>query len=67
MIMLYIIDDIYSCHDWYVSSTLVEAPTSMLIGTCFMEDLAYMYVIHHFVVLVHDGVHVLVHSYMAYA
>jgi hypothetical protein len=43
-------------HDWYVSSTLVEAPTS-LIGTCFMEDLAYMY---DFVVLVH--VHVLVHS-----
>ena len=30
-------------HDWYTSSTLVEAPTSSLIGTCFMEDLAYMY------------------------
>jgi hypothetical protein len=30
-------------HDWYISSTLVEAPTSSLIGTCFMEDLAYMY------------------------
>jgi hypothetical protein len=30
-------------HDWYVSSTPVEEPTSRLIGTCFMEDLAYMY------------------------
>ena len=30
-------------HDWYISSTLVEAPTSSLIGTYFMEDLAYMY------------------------
>ena len=47
--------------------TLVEAPTSKLIGTFFMEDLPYMYGIHHFVVLVHGRVHVLVHSYMAYA
>jgi hypothetical protein len=54
-------------HDWYFSSTLVETPTSSFIGTCFMEDLAYMNGIHHCVVLVHDGVHVLVHSYMAYA
>jgi hypothetical protein len=30
-------------HDWYTSSTLVEAPTSRLIGTCFMVDLAYMH------------------------
>jgi hypothetical protein len=30
-------------NDWYISSTLVEALTSSLIGTCFMEDLAYMY------------------------
>jgi hypothetical protein len=45
-------------HDWYVSSTLIEAPTSSLIGTCFMEDLAYMYGIHYFVVLVHGDVHV---------
>ena len=44
--------------------TLVEAPTSKLIGTCFMEDLAYMYGIHYFVVLVHNGVKDLVHSYM---
>jgi hypothetical protein len=35
-------------HDWYFSSTLEEAPTSSLIGTCFMEDLAYIYGIHHF-------------------
>ena len=47
--------------------TLVEAPTSRLIGTCFMEDLAYMYRIRHFVVLVHGGVHVLLHSHMVYA
>jgi hypothetical protein len=46
--------------------TLVEAPTSKLIGTCFMEDLEYMYGIHHFVVLAHGGVHVLIHSYMEY-
>jgi hypothetical protein len=25
------------------------------IGTCFMEDLAYMYGTHHFVVLVHSS------------
>jgi hypothetical protein len=54
-------------HDWYTSSTLVEVPNSRMIGTCFMEDLEYMYRIHHFVVLVHGGVHVLVHSYMAYS
>jgi hypothetical protein len=54
-------------HDWHFSSTLVEAHTKSLIGTCFMEDLAYMYGIHHFLVLVHGDVHVLVHSYMAYA
>ena len=54
-------------HDWYTSSTLVEVPTSRMIGTYFMEDLAYMYRIHHFVVLVHGGVHDLVHSYMTYA
>ena len=41
--MLYIIDDLQLIHDWYISSTLVEAPTSRLIGTYFMEDLAYMY------------------------
>jgi hypothetical protein len=29
-------------HDWYTSSTLVDAPTSSLIGTCSV-DLAYMY------------------------
>jgi hypothetical protein len=34
-------------HDWYFSSTLEEAPTSSLIGTCFMLDLAYIYGIHH--------------------
>jgi hypothetical protein len=45
-------------HDWYFSSTLEEAPTSILIDTCFMEDLAYIYGIHHFVVLVHGNVHV---------
>jgi hypothetical protein len=44
--------------DWYISRTLVDAPTSCLIGTCFMEDLAYIYGIHHFVVLVHGNVHV---------
>jgi hypothetical protein len=27
-------------YDWYTSSTLVEAPTSILIDTCFVEDLA---------------------------
>ena len=53
-------------HDWYFSSTLEEAPTSSLIGTCFMEDLAYMYGIHHFLVLVHGGLQVFIHSYMAY-
>jgi hypothetical protein len=26
-----------------------------MIGTCFMEDLAYMYGTHHFVVLVHGS------------
>jgi hypothetical protein len=67
MIMLYIIDDIYLMHDWYVSITLVEEPSTRLIGTCFMEDLAYIYGIHHFVVLLHDGVHVLVHSHMEYS
>jgi hypothetical protein len=41
---------------WYTSSTLVEAPTSSLIGTCFMEDLAYMYGIHHVLVLMHGDV-----------
>jgi hypothetical protein len=41
--MLYIIDDLYLMHEWYIYSTLVEAPTSSLIGTYFMEDLAYMY------------------------
>jgi hypothetical protein len=54
-------------HDWYFSSKLEEAPTSSLIGTlwriwrihdCFMEDLAYIYGIHHFLVLVHGNVHV---------
>jgi hypothetical protein len=44
--------------DWYFYSTLEGAPTSNLIGTCFMEDLAYIYGIHHFVVLVHGNVHV---------
>jgi hypothetical protein len=39
-------------HDWYFYSTLVEAPTSSLIDTCFIHG------IHHFVVLVHDNVHV---------
>jgi hypothetical protein len=29
-------------HDWYTSSTMVEAPTSSLIGTCFLMLLAYM-------------------------
>jgi hypothetical protein len=43
---------------WYFSSTLEETPTSSLIGTCFMEDLTYIYGIHHFVVLVHGNVHV---------
>jgi hypothetical protein len=58
---------LYLMHDWYTSSTLVEVPTSRMIGTCFIEDLEYMYKIHHFLVLVHGGVHVLIHSYMAYA
>jgi hypothetical protein len=53
MIMLRSHDLIY---DWYTSSTLVEAPTSSLIDTCFMEDLAYKYGIHHFVVLMHGDV-----------
>jgi hypothetical protein len=44
--------------DWYFSSTLEEAPTRSLIDTCFMEDLTYIYGIHHFVVLVHGNVHV---------
>jgi hypothetical protein len=44
-------------HDWNFSSKLEEAPSSSLIGTYFMEDLAYMYRIHHFVVLVHGNVH----------
>jgi hypothetical protein len=39
--MLYIIDELM--HDWYTSSTLVEAPTSRLIGTCFVVDLACMH------------------------
>ena len=56
--MLYIIVDIQLMHDWYFSSTLEEAPTSILIVTCFMEDLAYIYGIHHFVVLLHGNVHV---------
>jgi hypothetical protein len=43
--MLYIIDELM--HDWYTSSTLVEAPTSRLISTCFMVDLAYI----HFILL----------------
>jgi hypothetical protein len=56
--MLYIIVDLYLMHEWYFSSTLEEAPTTSLIGTCFMEDLAYIYGIHHFLVLVHGNVHV---------
>jgi hypothetical protein len=42
-------------HDWYISSTSVEALTGRMIGTCFMEDLSYMYGTHHFVVLVHSS------------
>jgi hypothetical protein len=38
------------------SSTLEEAPSRSLIATCFMEDLQYIYGIHHFVVLVHGNV-----------
>jgi hypothetical protein len=39
--MLYIIDELM--HDWYTFGTLVETPTSSLIGTCFVVDLAYMH------------------------
>jgi hypothetical protein len=30
-------------HDWYTSSTLLEAPASSMIGAWFMVDMAYMY------------------------
>jgi hypothetical protein len=30
-------------HDSYIPSTLVEAPTSSSIGTCFIVYLEYMY------------------------
>ena len=30
-------------YDWYISSTLVDASNGNMIGTYFMEDLAYMY------------------------
>jgi hypothetical protein len=42
-------------HDWYISSTSVEALNGRMIGTCFMEDLAYMYGTHHFVVLLNSS------------
>jgi hypothetical protein len=38
---------------------LLEAYVDIMVHTCFMEDLAYIYGIHHFVVLVHGNVHVL--------
>jgi hypothetical protein len=72
MIILRIHDLIYY---WYTSSTLVEAPTSSLIGTYRMEDLAYMYEdspcfgidawLVHFLGTSDDTC--LVHIYMAYA
>jgi hypothetical protein len=30
-------------HHWYVIGTLLEAPSSSMIGTCFMVDMSYMY------------------------
>jgi hypothetical protein len=30
-------------HDWYILGTLVEALASIMIGTWFMVDMAYMY------------------------
>ena len=54
--MLYIIDYLHLMHDWYIYRIFVEAPTISLIGTCFMEDLAYIYWFHHFVALIYGDV-----------
>jgi hypothetical protein len=42
-------------HAFFIWIGLHVETYSWMIGTCFMEDLAYMYGTHHFVVLVHSS------------
>jgi hypothetical protein len=39
-------------HGFFIWIRLNVETYGWMIGTCFMEDLAYMYGVHHFVVLV---------------
>jgi hypothetical protein len=42
-------------HAFFIWIGLHVETYGWMIGTCFMEDLAYMYGTHHFVVLVHSS------------
>jgi hypothetical protein len=42
-------------HAFFIWIRLHVETYSWMIGTCFMEDLAYMYGTHHFLVLVHSS------------
>ena len=42
-------------HAFFIWIVLHVETYGWMIGTCFMEDLAYMYGTHHFVVLVHSS------------
>ena len=42
-------------HAFFIWIRLHVETYGWMIGTCFMEDLAYMYGTHHFVVLVHSS------------
>ena len=35
--------DLQLMHDWYILGTLLEALASTIVGTWFMDDVAYMY------------------------
>ena len=42
-------------HAFFIWIGLHVETYGWMIGTCFMEDLAYMYGTHHFVILVHSS------------
>ena len=42
-------------HEFCIWIGLHVVTYGWMIGTCFMEDLAYMFGTHHFVVLVHSS------------
>jgi hypothetical protein len=42
-------------HAFFIWIGLHVETYGWMIGTCFMEDLAYMYGTHHFLVLVHSS------------